>query len=317
MTTLDATTLTSLRKALYAYIHNYGGDTIAEARAIAGALLTVKAKVGDLVIHGLEIETWVNELVQGFDLTQVAEQVWDEGEQAIATRTKQWRETLENRARITLDAYIQKFSPDLNTLKIQTIVATVLPIVEDAKIARDEGKRLIDVLSNQFDWQSAMQRTIDPKWTLLAETVMQCINKQDAVTSTQDVVVAYVHEFKPSAVEIGEGLVERAVQSVTRSKVELNLDISLDPETKKLLIKQVMFKFNLLEASPPPSKTALEIAHEVHDEVLRYRQEQGLDGIDYSPLVERTDETTGDSVLGGELGIGIELQPETASDTTP
>ena len=58
MTTLDAGTQQALTAALYAYLHDYGGDSLdeAEARAISGALLTVKAQAGDLTLHGWEAE---------------------------------------------------------------------------------------------------------------------------------------------------------------------------------------------------------------------------------------------------------------------
>lgn len=318
MTTLDAATKQSLQNAIYAYLQSYGGETIADVRAIAGTLLTVKEKSEDLISQGLEIEQWVDDLVEGVDPSDIAERVVEEGERAIAAQAKKWRETVEIKARATVDAYIQKYAPDLDTFKIQNLVTTVLPIVEDAKISRDEAHRLIDTLSAQFDWQTAIGRVIDPKWVMLADKTMQVIRNRDAEDSVVDVMNAYVHKFKPTAVEIGEGLIEQAVQAVSNSKVALDLDFDLDAETQRLMVKQVMLKFNLMEASPPPSKTALEIAKQVHNEVDRYRREQGLNDIPYVPeTTTKNEEQAGSSQLGGEMSIGFELQPRFTASTQP
>jgi hypothetical protein len=315
MTTLDAATQESLRKALYAYMHDYGGESLQEARAIAGSILAVKEKAGDLVAQGLEIEAWVDALVEDFDPTQMAEQMWTEGERAIAAQAHKWRDTVEVKARATLDAYIQKYVPSLDTQKLQGLAATILPIVEDTKISRDEAQRLIYQLTDQFDWQTAASRVIDPRWVMLADKAMQVIKHRDVEDSVMDVMNAYVYKFAPSAVEIGEQLVEEAMQAVTNSRVTLDLDIDLDAETRKLMVKQVMLKFNLMEASPPAYKSAFEIAQQVHDEVARYRREQGLDRINYQPEVTTTDTQDGSSLLGGEMSIGFELQPRSLPKT--
>ena len=309
MTTLEPAAQDLLQNALYAYVQAYGGESISEARAIAGSLLAVKEKAGDLIAAGLEIETWVDAIVQDFDLSAVADRLRDEGARSLAAQAKHWRETVEIKAQATLDAYIQKYVPELDTQQLHRLVATVLPVVEDAKISRDEAHRLIHDISEQLDWTAALERVIDPKWALLAEQTMQCVINRDVEASVTDVMNAYVYKFQPTAVEIGEGLIEQAVKAVTKSKLALDLDLDLNAETQKLLVKQVVFKLNLGEAAPPPSKTALEIARQVNHEVARYRQEHGLDPSNTLPEIIRTDDTGNSSQLGGGISVGIELQP--------
>ncbi|MGF1460342.1 MAG: hypothetical protein ACFBSG_15115 [Leptolyngbyaceae cyanobacterium] len=316
MTTLDDATQQSLQTALRTYVHTYGGKSAPEIQAIAGAILTVKEKSGALISQGLEIEQWVDTLVSNFDLEGLAEQAGETAALLLANQTKHWRETIEVKATATVDAFIQKYAPDLNVQKIQTLTATVLPIVEDAKITRAEAARLIQTISKQIDVTAAINRVIDPKWTFLAEKAMQVLQHQDLEASATEVMHAYVHKFEPAAIEIGEDLIEQAVQAVTNSKVKLGLDVEIDPDTRQLIVKQVMLKFNLMEAAPQPSKTALEIAQELHEEVSRYRREQGLDTINYIPEVTVTDDASGNSQLGGELSVGIELQPTTSTDDT-
>jgi len=317
MTTLDAATRQSLRHALYAYLHNFGGESQAEIRAIAGSLLSVQEKAGELAPQGLQIEQWVDELVADFDPTEMATQVWDEAGQLLATQAKHWRETLEIKTRATLDAYLQQYMPEMDRATLQAIAATVLPLVEAATITRDEARRLIAVVSEVVNEPTALHlhRVLDPKWVLLAEKVHQVQQYREVEASTTEVVSAYVHKFQPAAIEISEGLVEQAMQAVTNSKVKLKLglDVGLDAPTRKLLVKQVMLKFKLMEASSQPAKTALEVAQQVHDEVLHYRQKHGLAVARYLPPVTTTDHPTGNSILGGEMSVGIDLHPRTST----
>lgn len=313
--TLDAATQKSLQNALYAYIQTYGGESLAEARAIAGSLLSVKEKAGELKGQGWAIEQWVDDLVSDLDFHQISTQTWTPAEHLLATQAKNWRETLEVKTRATLDAYIQKYAPELNPQKIEQLITTVLPIVEDATITRDEARHLIATVSEQLDVSSAIERAIDPKWLLFADKTQQVLQHQDLEASATEVLNAYVHKFQPTAVEIGAGLVEQAVEAVFNSQLKLGLDVNLDPETRQLLVQQVMLKFRLSEASPSPSKTALEIAQQLHDEVSRYRRDRGLDDPSYLPTVTSTDDTSDRSLLGGEMSIGIDLKPSHQPDT--
>ncbi|HEY9887190.1 MAG TPA: hypothetical protein V6D02_02250 [Candidatus Obscuribacterales bacterium] len=309
MTTLDTATQASLQNALYAYLHDFGGESLAEARAIAGAILAVKERSGALVPQGLALETWVDDLVQDFDLSQISTRLRDAEAIAIAIQAKNWRETVEMRAKATLDAYFQQYMPTGESAALTSIIATILPIIEDAQISRDEAQRLIHTLSQQFDGPAALAQVIDPTWLQLAEKTHQYLRHRQVESSVQEVVNAYVHKFQPTAVEMGESLIEQAVQAVTNNKVKLGLEVDLDPATRKLLVKQVMLKFNLMTASPPPSGTALEIAQQVQTEVLRYQAAQG--NISYQPAVRRTDQADDSSALGGEMSIGYDLQPPT------
>ena len=316
MTLLDATTKQSFQQAISAYLQAEE-DSWGEVRAIAGALLAVKTKAGDLSPQGLEIEAWVEQLTQDFDLSASVLQAADEAAQRLANQAKRWQTTLVVKAQATLDAYIQKFTPDLDPLTLRALAATVLPIVEDTMIARDAARRLIAIVSSQVDEPAAQDRALDPQWLMAAEKVQQVWQYRDVEAATTEVVNAYVHKFQPTAIEIGADLIEQAVQAVTNSQVKLGLEVELDAATRQLLIRQVMLKVNLLEPSPP-SKTALEIAQQLHDEVQRYRREQGLDDTPYLPPVTATDDSSGGSSLGGEISVGIELKPGTTeADSNP
>jgi hypothetical protein len=307
MTTLDTDTQQSLQAALYAYLHEYGGDSLAEVRAIAGALLSVQAQTGALSLPGWEIEQWVDALVAEVDLSQPLPAVWQVAEQHLATQAQQWREQVVIKTRATVDAYLQKYAPaDIPAL--EPLVATVLPLITDAPLTRDTAYDLIATVSRQINVSTVGDRVIDAQWLLLAEQVHQAWQQRDMANSVTDVMQAYLYKFQPTAVDIGESLVERAVEAVSNSKLKLGIDAELTPDTRQLLIKQVMLQVKLRDLSSPPVKTALEIAQDLHDEVVRYRRDRGLDNPNYWPTTtSATDE--GSSVLGGEMSIGINVPP--------
>ncbi|MEL7314183.1 MAG: hypothetical protein AAFN08_04430 [Cyanobacteria bacterium J06559_3] len=319
MTAIAPVIVQSLQNALSAYIKNYGGgESLQDVRAIAGALLAVKAKAQVLLLQGLEIEAWVDAVVRDFDLRQLTNRIANATEQALATQAKLWREKVELKVRATLDAYIQTYVPDLDTHQIQATIATILPIVEDAQVSRDEAKRIIHHISNQYDWRSPMRRIIDPKWVILAGKAWKAFRNRDIEATVQDVVQVYISKFKPALVEMGEGLAEQALTALFNSKAQLDLDLDLDPESQRLIVQQVSFKMKLMEASPPPSKTVFEIAQQTHDAILHYRTQQRLGTVSLFPPVIHTDETnTAMSSLGGEMSIGIEIQPSATSQPEP
>ena len=309
MTTLDADTQQSLKAALYAYLHEYGGDSQAEVRAIAGALLSVQAQAGELSLPGWEIEQWVDALVAKVDLSQPLLAVWQVTDQHLATQAQQWREQLLIKTRATVDAYLQKYAPaDIPAL--EPLVATVLPLITDAPLTRDTARHLIDTVSGEINASTVSDRVIDATWLALAEQVHQAWQHRETATSVADVMEAYIQKFQPTAVDIGESLVERAVEAVSNSKLRLGLDVDLSPETRQLLIKQVMLQLKLRDMSSPPIKTALEIAQDVHDEVMRYRRDRDH-ASDWSTVT--TDAANDDSsTLGGEMSIGLTRPPSRA-----
>lgn len=313
---LDPMTVNRLRNLLYAYLHIYGeDDRIENVRAIAGSILAVEETVGRLVLQGLVIESWIEAIVADFDPSHIAASVWSEAEAIVAQQVKNWRQTLELKVKNTLEAYIQKYVPKLDIAQVQTTILTILPIVEEAHISRDEAKQIIQRVSSTVDWQSTVSRVVDPKWLALAGVVWQCRHNRDVEATVQDIVQAYVAKFQPTLIEMGEGLAEQALTALFNSQTQLDIDIALDAESRRLLLRQVSFKMTFLEASPPSSKTAMEIAQQLHAEVTRYRAEQGAANSNAFPTVIRCDDSERVSAIGGPMSIGIVIKPNASSKT--
>ena len=50
-----------------------------------------------------------------------------------------------------------------------------------------------------------------------------------------------------------------------------NLQFNITLDEQQMMVKQVTFKFNLMQASPPPTKTNQDINKQVDDEIARYK----------------------------------------------
>ncbi|MDA0266114.1 MAG: hypothetical protein O2890_01780 [Cyanobacteria bacterium] len=319
MPKLNDETLNAVQGVLCAYGDAYGlTDSLEEWRAIAGSILSVKAQAEALVIRGAEWETWVEVVITAFQAQDWSDYVVSAGEQAIAAQVKDWRVALRHKVTNTLTAYVQQTGlQDLPIDVLRQAVVNILPIVEDGQVTRDEVAAVIDHLQAQFDWSLALKQVVDPIWVELAEKTIRCLQNDNLKVALRDTVNAYIAAYKPTLVEMGTSLVERAMAIVLANKGEFDLDVALDPETQSLIIKQVSFKLKILEASPPPSKTATEIVDDLQDEIDRYRQSQTAPS-SYIPDTTTTEGSTSASVLGPSLGIGITLgEPTTLIEPPP
>lgn len=301
-------TLNAVQGILQAYGDAYGlTDSLEEWRAIAGSILSVKAQAEALVIRGAEWEASVDAVITAFQERDWSDYVVSAGEQAIAAQVKDWRSALRHKVKNTLTAYAQQTGlQDLPIDALRQTVTNILPIVEDGQVTRDEVAAVIHHLQEQFDWSLALKQVVDPIWVELAEQTIRCLQNDNLKVALWDTVNAYIAAYKPTLVEMGTSLVERAMAIVLTHKGEFDLDVALDPETQALIVKQVSFKLKLMEASPPPSKTATEIVDDLQDEIDRYRNANPTPH-SYLPEVSTTEGATSASVLGPAMGIGITL----------
>lgn len=286
----------------------------AELAAIAGAIVTWQARAQAIRAQGLELEAWVQAVLADFDpqaaLAQVVDAAVEQGQQLITTRIHAWRQALRSQVWDTLSAYVQTYVPDLAVEALRPTVITIVPMVADGQLTRAETEAIVAQIKALLDLAALLDRVIDPTWRALATQVATYLDNTASLESAlKDTVNAYVQTHGPALVELGEGLIEKLLAQVLKKRSEFNIDVAIDPELERLVIRQVSFKLHWLEASTPPSKTALEIAQQVTDEVTDYthRREQpsGMPEVYY-----RDDATSNTSPLGGSLEVGIMMQPD-------
>ncbi|HIK46899.1 MAG TPA: hypothetical protein IGR64_18805, partial [Leptolyngbyaceae cyanobacterium M65_K2018_010] len=84
----------------------------------------------------------------------------------------------------------------------------------------------------------------------------------------------YVNQFVPDLEKIGEDLIEQALNAVLKNQVDFGFDTDLELIDGELLINQISFTLNLMKQSPPPSKTAQQLAAELGAEIQRLQQKR-------------------------------------------
>ncbi|MGD1907022.1 MAG: hypothetical protein ACFB0C_13640 [Leptolyngbyaceae cyanobacterium] len=318
MAQLTPETLNAVQGVLCAYGEAYGlGESLEELRAIAGSILSVKAQAEAILIRGAEWEDWVEAVVTRFQARDWSNTVVSAGDRAISAQVQDWRTALRHKVEHTLTAYAQKVGlDDLPLVTLRQTVVSILPIVEDGQVTRDEVAAVVRHVQDHFDLSTALSQVIDPIWVELAERTFHCLQNGKLELALRDTVNAYIEAYKPTLVEMGTSLVERAMAVVLANKAEFDLDVSLDPETQALIVRQVSFKLKLREASPPPSKTAAEIVDDLQDEIDRYCA-ANPGPISYLPEVTTTEGATSASVLGPAMEIGINLTERTTEIEPP
>jgi hypothetical protein len=172
---------------------------------------------------------------------------------------------------------VQTYVPDLGVEALRPTVMTILPMVADGQLTRAETEAIVAQIKAQFDPAALLDRVIDPTWRAVATQVATYLeNHCFPGIGAEGYRQCLRANHSPALVEMGEGLIERLLAQVLKKRSEFNIDVAVDPELERLVIRQVSFKLHWLEASPPPSKTALEIAQQVTDEVtgFTHRREQ-------------------------------------------
>lgn len=282
--------------------------------AISGAIVTWQARFQTLQARGLALEAWVQAVLTDFDpqaaLAATVDAAIAQTQQGVITQIHQWRQALRQQVLDTLSAYVQDHAPDFALEALRPTVLTLVPMVADGNLTRAETEAIVAHVQAQFDLPTLLNRMVDAPWRAIAAQVAQYLENAPVERALQETVHAYIQTHGSNLVDIGEDLIEWLLAQVLQKRGEFNLDVDVDPETARLVVRQVSFKLHWLEASPPPSKTALEIAQQVETEVADFNRHRHHP--DTFPTVYRREETTSDrSVLGGALEVGITLQPET------
>jgi hypothetical protein len=288
-----------------------------ELAAIAGAIVTWQARAQALQAHGLALEAWVQAVLQDFDVqgaiasgkATLNDRVVDGGKQAMVDEIHQWRQTLRSQVLDTLSAYLQDQATHWVPAALRPTVLTIVPLVADGTVTRAETEAIVREIQAQFEPAQLLDRVIDPTWRAIAAQVVTCLEHQSLETALRDTVHAFIQTHRPALVDIGERLVERLMGTVLDHRGEFNLDVAVDAHTQRLIVQQVSFKLHWLEASPPPSQSAIALAQQLDDEVIAFTRNR--DQPDTHPATYTRDAgADGSSILGGGMEVGLTFLSE-------
>lgn len=271
----DTALAQSLAQTLQAYINTYGmPDSQTQLEGIVGTLVSVQQEAQGLVRQAHETEALVKQVLAEFHSGDAAAWGIDQVQQTLAQQAHQWRETTERRLKGAVNAYVQQFAPNLPIEEVKSVAMATLPMLHDRQLTKSEALALAENVAATFSLGSALQAAVGKTSLGIAKNLAIALTQkplEDAVTET---VAAYVRQFAPTVTSIGDSLIENAVEAILRNRVEFDIDTHLNLENRQLLVQQVAFKLNILQADPPSSRTAEEVAAQVHDEVQRFREQQ-------------------------------------------
>ncbi|XGB43755.1 MAG: hypothetical protein LVS60_08720 [Nodosilinea sp. LVE1205-7] len=260
---------------LQIYDQVYGLPTAPEQLQGVAATLLRLTMANQPAIPGLGNPTEVvNQVIQAWQSGEIAPAILNQGQHLLATQAHEWQANLGQQVTDLLATYIQHYAPGLDIHGVRDTILTALPLITQNGITSQEVNGLVGKVMEGFDLEKALANQINPGITGLVKHLVTACSQKPLENAVSETVTAYLQQFAPSLEKIGEGLIEQTLSKVLHKTVDFDLNMDLNLVDHQLLIQQVSFKLNIMKQSPPPSKTARQIATELRDEIANLRQER-------------------------------------------
>jgi hypothetical protein len=285
-----------LRSTLGGYGQRYGWPTtVAQRRGLVATLLRLTRQSTGIPLAPSARTLIIDQVMADWEAGRLATAIANPTQEAVIDQAHQWQESLTQNLTDTVTAYLQGDGSALEPTDLQGILLTAMPLLAGDRITQAEVNGLLDQMVKTFDWEAALVAPINPTVASVVQSLAIALGQKPLATVVSETVTAYVQQFAPTLVTIGEDLIEQALRAVLNNALDFNFDTDLQLVDQQLLITQVSFSLNLMEQSPAPTKTARHIAAEWGEEIGRFKaQRQGDDGT--------VDVTTG---LGSQDGLSI------------
>lgn len=288
---------------LEAYAQRFGvPQREAELDAVIGAVISIREDLAAWVDQADGVIERVRavfdpEALAHRELGTLAHRLFDEAQQRLAERIHDWRRQQQETVLGILNAYVQTFPEAFERTQLPSLVATLMPMMADWRLTKPEVRSLLGQVIQKFDIAKALRQVVDPEWIAIARRLAHYRRHAALETTVIQVVQAYQQGFNPAV--LTQTLVEQVLAKVLDEKwnLDLTVDTAWAESDTKLMIKQVMFKVQLLEASPRVEKSAEAIAAQVNAEIERFKREEAG-----NPAVDATQPTR-----LGDLEMGIDI----------
>jgi len=269
------TLVQDLLASLAAYTSQYGQpETPLQRQAIIASLLNLKTQDTNQSLTAQQVDNIVRLVEADFDLSTLGQAVADEVQRALAQRAHQWQQELQQQVEGVLNTYLQQHNPDLDSSDLEELVTAIAPMVKSGQVTKPEVLGLAQQMAQTFAPDSALVVMANPTVLGLAKDLATVIGQRDTEAAVSETVTAYVEKFAPAAEEIGENLIESALSAILKNQVQFGIDTDLNLAEKRLIIQQVSFKLNIMQQSPPPSKSAELMAQQLNTEIERFKAER-------------------------------------------
>jgi hypothetical protein len=176
----------------------------------------------------------------------------------------------ENQVLASLNAFAQKFKP-AGITNLSDTIESIIPLVEDTLLGKFQVNSLIQQVTSKFDFQTALGQIIGEDALAIAEQLADFLK----FGNLEDVLKKTILGNQPS--------LSKALESVTESFVNNELakilgsdkfEFNIDFDSQQLMVKQVTFKFNILQASPIRSMRPGEFSKQIDIEVELFKLKQ-------------------------------------------
>jgi len=260
----------SLLNQLHAYVNRFETSNSREdLQAIASSILTFQQKQGNLSLNPDQVEVLIQQVVNQFDVKDVANSVVDSATDELANEVEQWRRSLENQVLNTLNAYTYKFQPD-QILNFSETVSSILPLVESAQLHKSQIESLIQQVQSKFDLQTALNQVLDSDSIAIAQKLTQLLQGGNLEQILRDSLLKNQELINQTINNTANSLITQIVGS---DAVRINIDV----DAQNLMIKQVTLTLNIMQqSSPAPSKSDEAIAAQINNEIERFRKSRQI-----------------------------------------
>ena len=258
----------SLLESLNAYVKHFETpNTREDLLAIASSILTFQQKQGSLAIAPDLIEPLIQKVVNQFNADTVINSVVNSAEETLVKEVNQWRQSLENQVFNTLNVYVKQFQPD-GILNLSETILSIIPLVENVLLGKSEAKSLIQQVTSKFSLETALEQVVGSETLAIANKLAKLLQ----FGNLEDLLKKNVLALDRALEGVTESLVNDELEKILGDKI-----LTIDIDSKDFMIKQVTLKLNIMQSSPPPSKSDEEIAKQLDDQIeilKKKRQEQ-------------------------------------------
>jgi hypothetical protein len=264
----------TLLHSLKAYIKTFGISDDQHIKAITRTILRFRQQEGASAIALMSPDQLIDQVIQKFKQDPALPNAVDADTQKFISTVHQWQRSLADRVLNTLTAYAHNLAPqqvqEFTTNLLPQALLSALPLVNDEPLAKAEFDLLLQQVQNRFNDPASianlLQQAIAPQYVAIAQKLTQSLRFRD-VTAL----------FEQKLLE-GASLVNQSVENLTESFVNQELakflgtdavQVDIDVDVQHMLVKQVVFKMNIMQASPAPIKSSADIGKQIDEEVAK------------------------------------------------
>lgn len=261
----------SLLDSLHAYVKEFEiPNTRDDLLAIASSILTFQLKQANQSLPPNLAELLTQKIVNQFNANDVFNSVINSATKEFVGKANEWRHSLENQVLETLNAYVQKYKPQGITNLSETILS-IIPLVESVLLGKFQVNPLIQQVIKEFDLQTALGKIIGEDTLEIAQKLADFLQFGSLENLLKETILGKQPSLNQAIESITESFVNTELAKILDND---NFKFNIDLDSQQLMVKQVTFKFNILQASPVRSKSREEFSKQLDIEVEIFKVKQ-------------------------------------------